>query len=123
MKLALLAFGTTMSIAGVVGFVQPAMANDDDVSIGLKLGPLCVGLCIEGDRNHHRNRDYRRCDDFDCEGGFYSHREDFYHQRYDRRDSYDEYAGYRDDGYAGYRRHRRDHDNHNRRSRDGESED
>jgi hypothetical protein len=109
--LASLAFGTATLVASTFGLAQPAMAHDDDVTVGVRLGPLCVGLCIGGgggggDHRGHGSRDRGdECYDFDCDGtGFYSHR-DYYHQRYDRRDTYDDYAEYRDDGYAGYRRH------------------
>lgn len=115
--LASLAFGTATVLAATFGLAQPALAQgDDDVAIGLKVGPLCVGLCINGGGGHREGR-YRggddECYDYDCDGtGFYSHREDYYHQRYDRRDSDDEYAEYRDDGYAGYRRHHQHHHHH-----------
>ena len=110
--LASLAFGTATLIASAFGLAQPAMA-DDDVTVGVRLGPLCVGLCIGGGGggHHHayRDRGSDECYDWDCDGtGFYSHREDYYHQRYDRRDDYTEA---RDDGYAGYRRrHHHHHD-------------
>ncbi len=111
--LASLAFGSATLIASALGLAQPAMA-DDDVTVGVRLGPLCVGLCIGGggDRHQHSDRGNSECYDWDCDGtGFYSHREDYSHQRYDRRDSYDDYAEARDDGYAGYRRrHHHHHD-------------
>lgn len=104
--LASLAFGTVTFLAAMFGLTAPAAA-DDDVSIGVKLGPLCVGLCIDGDDDHDGGY---RDDNADYDGGFYAHREDYYHQRYDRR-PYPDYAEVRDDGYAGYRRshHRRHH--------------
>src|SRR5262245_49675282 len=95
--LASLAFSTATLVATSLGLAQPAMADDDDVTIGVRLGPLCVGLCIGGGGHHRHHSDYGYEDDFD--GGFYAHREDYYHQRYDRRVAYDEA---RDDGYAGY---------------------
>jgi hypothetical protein len=114
--LASLAFASATLVASAFGLAQPAMA-DDDVTVGVRLGPLCVGLCIGGgggERHHHGDRGYAECYDWDCDGtGFYAHREDYYHQRYDRRDSSDDYAEARDDGYSGYRRrhhHHRDSD-------------
>src|SRR6185503_12983016 len=97
--LASLAFGTVTFLAATFGLAAPAAA-DDDVSIGVKLGPLCVGLCIDGDDDHDGG--YRNDNDY-YDGGFYAHRENYYHQRYDRR-PYPDYAEVRDDGYAGYRR-------------------
>ena len=112
--LASLAFGTATMVAAAFGLVQPAMADDDDVSIGVKLGPLCVGICIDGGggdrRRHHGYRD----DNAYYDDGFYAHREDNYHQRYDRRDAYEDYAENRDDGYAGYRRHHQQRRHHDR---------
>jgi hypothetical protein len=98
--LASLAFGTVTFLAAIFGLAAPAAA-DDDVSIGVKLGPLCVGLCIDGDVDHDGG--YRYDNDY-YDGGFYAHRENYYHQRYDRR-PYPDYAEVRDDCYAGYRRH------------------
>jgi hypothetical protein len=120
--LASLAFGTATLVASTFGLAQPAMAHDD-VTVGVRLGPLCVGLCIgdDGDsRDGYGDRD-DECYDFDCDGtGFYSHR-DYYHQRYDRRVSYDES---RDDGYAGYRRHGGGHHGkHHHHDRDGDDGD
>ena len=110
MKLfASLAFGAATLVASSFGLAQPAMA-DDEVTIGVRLGPLCVGLCIGG--GGHSRDDVRRYN-YDNDDGFYSGREDYYHQRYDRRDSADEYSQARNDGYAGYRRnqhHRHHHD-------------
>jgi hypothetical protein len=100
--LASLAFGSATLVASAFGSAQPAMA-DDDVTVGVRLGPLCVGLCVGGDGfdDGDRHGD-SECYDWDCDGtGFYAHRSDYYHQRYDRRYAYDRI---RDDGYAGYRR-------------------
>ena len=103
--LASLALGTATFVAASFAFAAPALAGDDDVTVGVKLGPVCIGICIDGghhDGGHHgRRRDAGYEDDFD--GGFYAHREDYYHQTYDRRDA-DDYGDARDDGYAGYRR-------------------
>lgn len=107
--LASLAFGAATLVASSLGFAQPAMA-DDDVTLGVRLGPVCVGLCIGDDDDYgYGGSGDGECYDWDCDGtGFYAHR-DYYHQRYDRRPEYE-----RDDGYAGYRRHgrhhKRDHD-------------
>ena len=98
--LASLALGTATMVAATFGLTAPAAA-DDDVTVGVRLGPLCVGLCISGDdhrgRHHHGSAEY---DEGYYDDGFYAHREDYYHQTYDRRGGYDEA---RDDGYAGYR--------------------
>ena len=106
--LASLALGTATFVAATFGLSAPAMADDDDVSIGVKLGPLCVGICIDGGGHHgRRHRGYRYDDSGYADDGFYANREDYYHQRYDRRE---DYAEARDDGYASYRRHHRRHD-------------
>jgi hypothetical protein len=102
--LASLTFGLAIFVATAFGLAQPAMA-DDDVSIGVKLGPLCVGLCIDGDDDDGDRGGHHGDYDDDSDAGFYAHREDYYHQRYDRRASNHDYSTYRDDGYAGYRRH------------------
>src|SRR5882672_2943280 len=99
--LASLALGTATFVAASFALAAPAAA-DDDVTVGVRLGPLCVGICIGGGhdgggRHHGRRHDADYDDDFD--GGFYAHREDYYHQNYDRRD----FADARDDGYASYR--------------------
>jgi len=98
--LASLALGTATFVAATFGLTAPAAADDDDVSIGVKLGPLCVGICIDGGGHHGRRHHGYRDDNAYYDDGFYANREDYYHQRYDRRD----YAEARDDGYAGYRR-------------------
>lgn len=107
--LASLAIGMATFLAATFGLTAPAAA-DDDVSIGVKLGPLCVGLCIDGDGHHGRRHGGYRDDNAYYDDGFYANREDYYHQRYDRR-PYPDYAEARDDGYAGYRRHRGHHGN------------
>lgn len=105
--LASLAIGMATFLLATFALAAPAAAGDDDVSIGVKLGPLCVGLCIDGDHgDRHRGQgrhNYRR-DNAYYDDGFYARREDYYHQRYDRR-PYPDYAEARNDGYAGYRRH------------------
>lgn len=107
--LASLAIGMATFLIASFALAAPAAA-DDDVSIGVKLGPLCVGLCIDGgDRHGKRHRGGYRDDNAYYDDGFYAHRENTYHQRYDRR-PYPDYAEARDDGYAGYRRHGGDDD-------------
>jgi hypothetical protein len=119
--LASLALGTATFLAATFALAAPAAAGDD-VTVGVRLGPLCVGICIGGGHRHHHGYDHGHADyDGDYDDGFYAHREDYYHQNYDRRDPYDDYAEAREDGYAGYRRryagdygegdhHRRYHD-------------
>ena len=104
--LASLAIGMATFLVATFALAAPAAAGDDDVSIGVKLGPLCVGLCIDGGGGHHgrRHRGGYRDDNAYYDDGFYANREDYYHQRYDRR-PYPDYAEARNDGYAGYRRH------------------
>lgn len=133
--LASLALGTATFVAASLAFAAPALAGDDDVTVGVKLGPLCVGICIDGghsDRGHHGRRgDAGYEDDFD--DGFYAHREDYYHQNYGRADA-DDYSDARDDGYAGYRRRYasasegyddgdRRHSRHSRRHREHDRDD
>ena len=114
MKLfASLAFGAATLVASSFGLAQPAMA-DDEVTIGVRLGPLCVGLCIGGGGGGGHSRHAGRGYDYDNDDGFYSRREDTYHQRYDRRDTDDEYAEARNDGYAGYRRNQHHRHHHER---------
>ena len=117
--LASLAIGTATFVAASFGMAAPAMAHgDDDVSIGLRLGPLCVGLCIDGGsdgggrRHHHSDRSSEDCYEYDCDGtGFYSYSEDYgHHRRYDRKDSYDEYREDSDDSYRRHSHHHRHHD-------------
>lgn len=103
--LASLALGTATFVAATFGLTAPAAA-DDDVTVGVRLGPLCVGICIGGgggDRHSRRQRD-SEYDESYYDDGFYANREDYYHQSYDRRGG-DDYGEARDDGYAGYRRH------------------
>ncbi|MBI1211129.1 MAG: hypothetical protein GC190_06670 [Alphaproteobacteria bacterium] len=100
--LASLALGTATFVAAMFGLTAPAAA-DDDVTVGVRLGPLCVGLCIGGS-DHRSGRHHDEYGEDYYNDGFYAHRENYYHQTYDRRNGYD-YGAARNDGYAGYRRH------------------
>jgi len=127
--LATAAVALSTMAAGAFGLAQPAAAHDDDVTIGARLGPLCVGICAGGGddyydrdsyrRHHHRYRYDRDYGDYDY-GDHYYQRSNYY-PRYDRRYSDVYYGAYYDSDYRAYwyrRQHQRHHGHHRGHHRD-----
>lgn len=114
--LASAALGISTMAAATFGFAQPAAA---DASVGVRLGGLCVGLCIDDDHGYRHRRYDRRHHYRDYDYGDYDYSDPYrrsnYYPRYDRRYS-QPYYGYHDGDY-GYRHHRRHHNRHHRRHR------